>query len=63
MKNCDNKNKKILRKDKLFLRNSFVILSPKYREYVVAVDIRTGKELSKKEGSLHRMPNGSFWLV
>lgn len=36
---------------------------PKYREYVVAVDIRTGKELSKKEGSLHRMPNGSFWLV
>ena len=32
MKNCDNKNKKILRKDKLFLRNSFVILSPKDRE-------------------------------
>ena len=32
-------------------------------EYVVAVNVETGEEISVEKGNLYRMPDGSFWLV
>ena len=37
--------------------------TPEYLEYVVAVNVETGEEISVEKGNLYRMPDGSFWLV
>lgn len=36
---------------------------PFYKEYVVTVDIATGKELEVTEGGLYLMPDGTLWNV
>lgn len=36
---------------------------PYYQEYVVTVDINTGKELNVEKGSLYLMPDGTLWNV
>ncbi|WP_283683112.1 hypothetical protein [Parablautia sp. Marseille-Q6255] len=56
-------NESLICRDGDVLYFSRWIEDPCYQEYVVTVDIATGKELCVEKGSLYLMPDGSVWNI